>query len=48
MKTKNYEDSEKPLPTLIKEKDPLWDPVTLLHQTNRKKINGVRRVAGLT
>ena len=42
MAKKNYAGSEKPLPTLIKEKEPLYlvpSTVKLLHQRINKKIN---------
>ena len=48
VKRKNYAGSEKPLPTLIKEKEPLWHRVPLTSTKKKKGSMGIRRVAGLT
>jgi hypothetical protein len=49
-KRKKYGGREKPHPTLIKEKEPLWYQVPLKSSPNRigKLPMGIRRVAGLT
>jgi hypothetical protein len=50
MKRKYYAGSEKALPTLIKEKEPLWYRVPYNSSVNRiRKLSmGTGRVAGLT
>jgi hypothetical protein len=43
----NYAGIETPLPTLIKEKEPLWYQVQFL-QKRKRKLKGIRSVTGLT
>jgi len=47
-KKKIYAGNEKPLPTLIKEKEPLWYQLPQTPQRISKKSMGSRRVASLT